>query len=104
MSLSRQAFAVAMLLCFLNLGISAGVSLDSRLRMSPAEADANSSGLSPQSDSDYSENSNQALLDALLARPSKRLWCRKGMTYNHVLGSCTPSFTAIRGKGRRQQL
>ncbi|GFO14721.1 conopeptide, partial [Plakobranchus ocellatus] len=40
-------------------------------------------------------------LGKLLAPPAKRHWCRKGMTYSPILGSCKLSFSAMRGRGRR---
>ncbi|CAL1535588.1 unnamed protein product [Lymnaea stagnalis] len=51
-------------------------------------------------DDEQSGANDWGLLDQLLTRPTKRQWCRKGLTYNHVLGSCMLSFAALRGRGK----
>lgn len=58
--------------------------------VSQAISDSESPSEVNYDDRDYS---GRGLLDLLMTRPNKRQWCRKGMTYNHVLGSCTLSFS-----------
>ncbi|CAG5136094.1 unnamed protein product, partial [Candidula unifasciata] len=36
---------------------------------------------------------NGDLLETLIDSPRKRQWCRKGMIYNHMLGTCTLSLS-----------
>ncbi|XP_076461823.1 O2 contryphan Vc1-like [Babylonia areolata] len=40
------------------------------------------------------------LMQRIFRTPLKRQWCRAGMSYNPVLGSCTLSLAAMRGRGR----
>ncbi|KAL8583983.1 hypothetical protein ACOMHN_048590 [Nucella lapillus] len=43
------------------------------------------------------------LLQPIFRTPLKRQWCRRGMAYNPVLGSCTFSVAAMRGRGRNHR-
>ncbi|KAK7109604.1 O2 contryphan Vc1-like [Littorina saxatilis] len=40
------------------------------------------------------------MMQRIFRTPLKRQWCRSGMSYNPVLGSCTLSLAAMRGRGR----